>query len=51
MCWRCVSDSVPYVLGSVVAIKAMGSRVLKGRDDADQPMVEPEAPAPADRDA
>ena len=38
MCWRCVSDSVPYVMGSVVAVRAYGVRLGRAaRRDRDEP--------------
>lgn len=48
MCWRCVSDSVPYVLGSVVVIKAMGSRVVRGDASADPEPAADDAAEPVD---
>jgi hypothetical protein len=40
MCWRCVSESVPYVMGSVVAVRAYGAKLGRtARASADETAV------------
>jgi hypothetical protein len=49
MCWRCVSDSVPYVMGSLVAVRIYGARLGKAaRRELDEAVAsdEPSATTP-----